>query len=316
MKKILSIFIAMYTLVFTTFNVSATNTISSKKSSTKLRFDMATRTVQEVDDDLVSETESYTSRTFDGEYSPEYSVDSLDNDSIINPQYLLGNWDAINPATGGQYRNTVFILVTAPNGSSHAGTGFMIGPSAVATAAHVVYNTNFGGDNYIESGKVYPAFADGSTPYGSAAITEIVLYNAWTEDHDIEYDWAIIELNSNIGNNVGWLGLKYQSDSYNGTSISINGYPSTVNGNLNRIMYRSDGTITGSYTRLLRSTNTNLFEGMSGGPVYIYSSNSGYTAIAIATSAVKTSSGSKYNRFVRITQEVYTELIKYRNKEV
>lgn len=70
----------------------------------------------------------------------------------------------------------------------------MIGPSAVATAAHVVYNTQYGGDNYAESGTVFPARANTSTPYGSSAITGIIVYDAWTDDNDAEYDWAIIEL--------------------------------------------------------------------------------------------------------------------------
>lgn len=129
---------------------------------------MATRTVQEVDVVESSQIESYTTRTSDSGYSPEYSVDVLDGDSGANARHLLGDWDAINPATGGQYRNTVYIQVTAPNGSSYRGTGFMIGPSAVATAAHVVYNTQYGGDNYAESGTVFPARANTSTPYGSS----------------------------------------------------------------------------------------------------------------------------------------------------
>ena len=303
-------------MVLSTFNVSATNISSSEKLPTKLRFDMESRTVQEVGDIATSKIESYTTRTSDSGYSPEYSVDVLDADSGANARHLLGDWDAINPATGGRYRNTVYIQVTAPNGSSYRGTGFMIGPSAVATAAHVVYNTKYGGDNYAESGIVFPARDDGSTPYGSSAITGIIVYDAWTDDTDAEYDWAIIELNSNIGDNVGWLGLRYQGGSYNGTSISINGYPSTVNGNTTRIMYRSDGTISSSYTRLLRSVDTNTNGGMSGAPIYIYSSSSGYTAIAIHSASAKTSSGLKFNLFVRITQDVYNDLVEYRSIRV
>jgi V8-like Glu-specific endopeptidase len=83
----------------------------------------------------------------------------------------------------------------------------------------VVYNTEFGGDNYIENGSVFPAHADNSNPYGSSDIIGVVVYDAWTDDNDREYDWAIIELDSNMGDNVGWLGLRYQGSSYNGTSI-------------------------------------------------------------------------------------------------
>ena len=192
----------------------------------------------------------------------------------------------------------------------------MIGPSAIATAAHVVCNQDYGGDGFATSGTIIPARADSSYPYGSANITGIVVYDAWTDDRDIEFDWAIVELDSNIGDSVGYLGLRYQSSSYNGTSISINGYPNSVNSTTTRIMYRSDGTISNSYTGLLRSTDTNLIHGMSGSPVYIYSSSSGYTAIAIATGGATTILGSKYNRFVRITQDFYNDMVEYRNIRV
>lgn len=87
MKKLLSIFIVISILVLSTFNVSATNITSSEKLPTKLRFDMETRTVQEVDDVKTSRIESYTTRTSDSGYSPEYSVDVLDGVSTNNNHY-------------------------------------------------------------------------------------------------------------------------------------------------------------------------------------------------------------------------------------
>lgn len=248
-------------------------------------------------------------------------MNSCLEDNESSPRYLLGNWTPINPATGGRYRNTVYIEADTANGTIR-GTGFMIGPSAVVTAAHMVYDTGFGGDNFIESGTVFPAHTDSSNPYGSSNIVGIIVYDAWTDDRDIEHDWAIIELDSNIGDNVGWLGLRYQSGSYNGTSISINGYPKYVDidndgdDEITEVMYRSDGTISSSYTRLLRSVDTNTGGGMSGGPIYYYSSSSGYTAIAIHSGSAKTSSGSKFNNFVRITKDVYNDLVEYRNRRV
>lgn len=281
------------------------------------------RTVKEVDSVAASKIEAYTTRTSDSGYSPEYSVNVSNEDLKIeaNTRHLLGTWNPINPATNGRYRNTVYITADTANGTIR-GTGFMIGPSAVVTAAHMVYNIEFGGDNYIESGSVFPAHADNSNPYGSSNIIGVVVYDAWTDDNECEYDWAIIELDSNIGDNVGWLGLRYQESSYNGTSISINGYPKYVDidndghNEITQIMYRSDGKISSSYTRLLNSTDTNTNGGMSGGPVYIYSSNSGYTAIAIATGGGSTLSGSTFNIFVRITKDVYNDLVEYRSIRV
>lgn len=322
MRKYLSVLIVLSIVILSTFNVSATTDKSITSSSpTKLRFDMQTRTIQEVDDVETSRVETYTTRTSDSGYSPEYSVDVSDEDLGANTRHLLGDWVPINPATGGRYRNTVYIEADTADGTIR-GTGFMIGPSAVATAAHVVYNTEYGGDNFIESGTVFPAHADNSNPYGSSDIIGVVVYDAWTDDNNGEYDWAIIELNSNIGDNVGWLGLRYQGSSYNGTDISVNGYPKYVDidndgdEDITEIMYRSNGTISSSYTRLLRSVDTNTGGGMSGGPIYINSGSSGYTAIAIHSGSSKTTSGSKFNLFVRITQDVYNDLVAYRSIRV
>lgn len=240
----------------------------------------------------------------------EYVPQGLESEppSNIQPATVFNdNWTEINPATGGQYRNTVYLIIETENGG-YRGTGFMIGPNSVATCGHCIYNTKYGGNNWATSVTVVPARANSSYPYGSATATNLEVGGNWANGADINDDWGVIRLNSNIGNNVGWLGLKTQTASYNGTSVKVNGYPGKVGGVTKYTMYRASGTVTTSLDRMLRSTNINNTGGMSGGPMYIYSSEYGYQAIAFTRGET-----SSYNSYVRLDSWIFNKFKSYIN---
>ena len=77
----------------------------------------------------------------------------------------------------------------------------------------------------------------------------------------------------------------------------------------------TQGTISKSYEYILASKNTNTFDGMSGGPVYIHSTTYGYQSIGVASADIKIS-GVKYNGFTRITETLYDLLVEYKNFRV
>ena len=65
----------------------------------------------------------------------------------IEPRVVIGTDNRIkveHPKDYGEHRNTVHLSIQFPKGES-MGTGFMIGPNAVATAGHCVYNSSMGG---------------------------------------------------------------------------------------------------------------------------------------------------------------------------
>lgn len=296
-----------------TYYASDDNTIitNSEKSVGLYRYEVSTGKVTTLDKDEAIKTNSQQQeyREQGAESVPEIVPDGLSSNppSDSTMRGLLGSWTAINPATGGQYRNTVHLSVTK-GGKTGQATGFMIGPNAVATCGHVIYSDG----NYATNIVATPARANSSAPYGTASATDYIMNTGWINDGDTEYDWGIILLDANIGDNVGYLGLRWQSASYNNKSIMINGYPGKVGNNTsNKVMYRSNGKISESKTRLLYSTDTNADGGMSGGPVYFYSSDTGYTAIGL----IRGGNSSK-NTFVRITQEVYDLFVSYRNSRV
>ena len=79
----------------------------------------------------------------------------------------------------------------------YLGTGFILGPSAVE-------------------------------PYGSESVSvsadNVVVSTGFINSPGPDDDWAVIELSTDIGNTTGWLGLRWQSNTYNGTSVTNTGY--------------------------------------------------------------------------------------------
>lgn len=192
----------------------------------------------------------------------------------------------------------------------------MIGPNAVATNGHMLYNKSNGGDNWITSATITPARKSGSNsaPYGSAKAIAYECGGNWVKNADYKDDWGVITLNKNIGDNVGWLGLKWQSASYNGTNVMVNGYPSTVRGVNTWDQYRSDGKIDVSNPRSLISYSIDATGGNSGGPCYVFSGNTGYTAIGILQGGG--SENDTYTNILRIDQWIYNKLISFRTSRV
>lgn len=318
MKKLLSIGLSIVLTLSFGYTVSAQQSamvpsVDDVYNSTLYRYDVSEKTVTSFTVKNFIENNNYDfQKSSDESYLPYYAPEGLIEDHLpaISQRHLLGSWTAINPATSAPYRTTVYIQCQRGD-TTYRASGFMIGPCAVATAGHVIYNIASG--EYIEDAVVFPARANTTNPYGSATAASFVIPAEFSEDGNNNYDWGIIELESNIGDTVGYMGLATKTSTYNGTSISLTGYPATVSGNTTRIMYRSDGTISNSSTYTLSSTDTNAFNGMSGGPVYVYKSDKGYTAIAIISRG--NNSGTK-NIFTRITREVFDLFGTYRNIRV
>lgn len=307
--------ITLLVLIFNNIGVSAVD-ISEEGINDPLklyRYDANKKTVTEISNqdikDRLAQLEQISinniadGKLCDEEYVP-YGLESVPPNA--ETRALLGSWSEINPATGGQYRNTVYVEYIK-NGNRARASGFLIGPSTVATAGHVIYS----GGKFAVDIVVIPARAGSSYPYGTAGYNGAVVSSGWYDNEDGNYDWGIIELDSNLGDSVGWLGLETKTTSYNGKSVMSNGYPKTVNGTTKHTMYRTNGTVSSSQTYKLYSQNTNAAGGMSGGPLYYYSSSTGYTAIGISTTG-----GSNSNGYIRITRELYDIFLSYRNVRV
>lgn len=279
------------------------------------------------------ETEAYSDETegFSPGYNP-YADEDNNKENLVEPYYLdSGRTRVNNPQNNPMCRNTVYIEVTYKNFKDETvtekATGFMIGPNAVATAAHVVFKRHAIGNYFVGNATIIPAYNTGanSTPYGCAHATYFHCGGGWAHNGDMSDDWGIIELDTNIGNRTGWLGLQWKKSYRSGTTARVNGYPGTVNGQINespatreRDQYFRMGTVkTSSRINMLESTDMFASRGDSGGPCYIYSSDTGYTAIGITSQVDPIGSDPAWNdinwvRFRQIDKSLFETLLEYR----
>lgn len=117
----------------------------------------------------------------------------------------------------------------------------------------------------IASIALYPAMNNGQQPYGSTTVSQILVENRWVQSSFEDEDWALLFLNSDIGNQTGWANIKAYDDytSLIRQNVTVIGYPKEHL----KCMYIATGQIT-------RATSMSLFydvdtsSGQSGAPVY------------------------------------------------
>lgn len=267
--------------------------------------------------------------------SPGFFPNGIEEESgnLESPAAIVGSTDdrvRITNTTVGPYCNTVYIYAHyTHNGVGYRGigSGFVIGPSAVATAAHCVYNTEYGVADYIY---IVPAKNGTLEPYGRENINapvlgeNVIVSAGYLQSGSSADDWAIIELDSQIGNQTGWLGIRWQSATYNNTYVYNTGYPAAVTGyvqdDVDRNMFLGTGYVRYSAAKYLCG-DWDATGGNSGGPVYIYDSNTGYTLIGILTAGSGADTdfddygfgnGGAYTYATRITQDIYNLFVSYR----
>ncbi len=248
--------------------------------------------------DFYSKNSNEISRIY--EYAPN-------NDNYAKSIYDLeiNNSEKIKKVTYASthpYKSIVYISYKR-NNKTYRASGFVIGPAAIITSAHALYNDGV----YAEDITVTPAKANLREPYGTAKCKNIVINSNWINENDYNYDWAIIELNYNIGLSVGWLGIESKADSYNNTPFYAIGYPKSVDSETEFTMYKICGTISDSKKHTLTSSDATGSGGMSGGPVYYYNQKTGYTAFGIISGSM-----NKESTFIRFTPELFNLISSYR----
>lgn len=231
--------------------------------------------------------------------SPGYNPYKED-DGGISTQAIIGSDDrtrVYNPNSEKRFRSTVYINVNLPNGMMTRGTGFMIGPNTVVTSGHVLCNYGFGKNDewaWADSVDITPAYNTGTVPkpYGTVTANKFSFECGWgwAKNCDANYDWGIITLSSNIGNQTGFWDLGYSYlNLWNETSVFLNGYPKYIyegEGSTRKEVFTTDqyvstGTISETDEHLCYSYNLDASGGNSGGPCYVWTENSGYVAMGI-----------------------------------
>lgn len=209
--------------------------------------------------------------------------------------------------------NSICLLKLLENGIPKRGTGFLIGPNVMLTAAHNVYTdrNNDGVNNFIDEIVVYVAAqtasnnVDPCSSYNDVNVEECYLLQSYCDLAGLDgvdkynYDWAICILNTDIGNQVGWFDISITPDNIVNNQISILGYPDDKSGNEAFDMFRSTGIVQSVIQNIIIH-EADTVSGNSGSPVFVANDNS-YTVKGIHTAG-----GTTINGATKITLLTYT----------
>lgn len=238
----------------------------------------------------------------------EASAETLDDADRVIAEEVGGYIEAIigrdtrvrvRGTTRLPWRRYCALRITMPSGATFRGTGFLIGPRAVATAGHCVYLHDQGG--WAQSIEVIPG-ADGSAkPFGSVNSVSLRSVSGWVKERQPTFDYGCVILPRGAfsGKGIGQFGF---ASFANGVLLSRNavvaGYPgdkpfAELWGDSKRIK-------AASARRLIYTTDT--FGGQSGAPVYVKRNGTRYVV------GIHNYGSSRANFATRITPAVFHNL--------
>lgn len=216
----------------------------------------------------------------------------LPGNGIVTPNQIIGGVDSrveANPYIWG----IAYLTSYWKNGTVTYGTAFIFANGALMTAGHCVYDSSKGWVSYVT---VSPSRKGLSCPFGTLRSTTIHTNTAWISSGDSNYDYAVVEVGSQIGKSTGLFG--FTTSSSTGTSVIVNGYA----GGKQQQQWLMSGKITATTTnKVAYAIDTN--DGQSGSPIY----NNSYEAVGIHTGGNSTN-----NSGTRITSSLYNWLVTFR----
>jgi len=203
-----------------------------------------------------------------GESAMEATDEAVVSEAVAVLEVILGTDDRVRIQATSEvpWRRICALRITFPSGALYRGTGFLIGPRALATAGHCVYLHNQGG--WARKVQVIPGANGTATPYGSAESTQFRSVNGWVNGKRPESDYGCIVLPPNAfgGTNLGSFGFSAMTpQALVAKPAVLAGYPGDKPFAELWGMSRKIKTVTATTL----SYDIDTMGGQSGAPVYI-----------------------------------------------
>ena len=152
-------------------------------------------------------------------------------------------------------------LFFTQNGNGFSGSASVVSQNVLLTAGHCVFYTGVWSENVV----FYPSYP--LLPGISFSYSYEAAWTAWVNNTNFAYDYGMIWVDNNPGNNAGWLGMLWNA-STSGRTWDAVGYPGTPNPPYNgNAMDSAIGTLTnGDDSGTIGLNNDYMQHGSSGGP--------------------------------------------------
>src|SRR5262249_55755290 len=190
---------------------------------------------------------------------------------------VFGKDDRVKVKATGSYPFSAVVMVTDTFARHQVfyGSGALIDPYHVLTAAHVVYDGSLGGN--ATSIKVIPGRNGHSRPYGAALAVAAHVDPTYVNDENRrDADLAVVTLNRPIGASTGFFGLRAEPDSFfAGGVLNTAGYPGDKGRGKADQMYYSSGTAVDTSSGLVFH-RIDTYNGQSGSPLWEISGDQRY----------------------------------------
>ncbi len=108
------------------------------------------------------------------------------------------------------YRAIAYIEAHAPCGCNWTGTGFLVGPSGLMTAGHVLYCEEH--DCSVDQLTLYFGYKSSKNYLYKYTKGTTYWYNDSGKSSSEEYDYGYIKLKERVGDKMGWFGVSARSD--------------------------------------------------------------------------------------------------------